>query len=47
MHLTNLQLVLILFVLSNLSAYLLGRRHGVRRERRKHSLDGMGYGGRQ
>lgn len=31
MHLTNLQLVLALFVLSNLVTYLLGRRHGGRR----------------
>lgn len=28
MHLTNLQLVLVLFVISNVLFYLLGRRHG-------------------
>jgi len=28
MHLTNLQLVLMLFLASNLTTYLLGRRHG-------------------
>ena len=28
MHLTNLQLVLLLFAVSNLTVYLLGRRHG-------------------
>jgi hypothetical protein len=30
MHVTNLKLVLALFVTSNLTAYLLGRRHGRR-----------------
>lgn len=30
MHLTNLQIVLVLFVASNLAAYLIGRRHGRR-----------------
>jgi hypothetical protein len=33
MHLTNLQLVLALFALANLTAYLLGRRHGRAAER--------------
>lgn len=29
-HITNLQLVLVLFLLSNVCAYLLGRWHGGR-----------------
>lgn len=28
MHITNLQIVLALFAVSNLAAYLIGRRHG-------------------
>lgn len=30
MHITNLQLVLMLFTASNLAAYIVGRRHGRR-----------------
>jgi hypothetical protein len=39
MHITNLQLVLALFFVSNLTAYLLGRRHG-RRALREEFLAG-------
>lgn len=35
MHLTNLQLVLTLFLISNLAAYVIGRRHGRAVERRE------------
>jgi hypothetical protein len=30
MHITNLQIVLALFLLSNVAAYVIGRRHGRR-----------------
>lgn len=39
MHLTNLQLVLMLFLASNLTVYLLGRRHGRASERREISAE--------
>ncbi len=30
MHITNLQIVIALFLASNLAAYIIGRRHGAR-----------------
>ncbi len=33
MHITNLELILILFTTTNVTAYLLGRWHGLRRGR--------------
>jgi len=39
MHITNVQLVLMLFAASNLTVYLLGRRHG-RARLRQEFIDG-------